>query len=81
MGTKALVGDVKLLPGGDPGDGSDLKAIEYSYRLVDVPQWVKDSDLASQGLRDQNQGLDTPVKVQSLVAREKKDGPLLLEEN
>ncbi|MGK8200561.1 hypothetical protein [Burkholderia cepacia] len=81
VGTKELVGDVKFLPGGDRGDGSDLKVVEYSYQLTGVPQWVKDSALASQGLRDQNQGLDTPVKVQSLVMREKKDGPLLLEEN
>lgn len=81
VGTKELVGDIKFLPGGDRSDGTDMKVVEYSYQLANVPQWVKDSDLASQGLRDQNQGLTTPVKVQSLVMREKKDGPLLLEEN
>ncbi|MBJ9659156.1 hypothetical protein [Burkholderia gladioli] len=81
VGHRELVGDVKFLPGGDRGDGTDMRVVEYSFGLTDVPQWVRDSALASQGLRDQNQGLDTPVKVQSLVMREKKDGPLLLEEN
>lgn len=79
IGHKELVGDVKILPGGDRGDGSDLKAVHYAWQLADVPQWVKDNPVASNALADQ--GLGNPVQTDSVVAREKKDGPLLLEEN
>ncbi|HDR9169518.1 TPA: hypothetical protein QDB40_003515 [Burkholderia vietnamiensis] len=77
IGHKELAGDVKILPGGDRGDGTDLKTVHYSWKLADVPQWVKDNPAAGNGL----EGLGNPVPTDSLVAREQKDGPLILEEN
>lgn len=78
VGREELV-DMKLLPGGDRGDDSDMRSVHYSWKLVDIPQWVKDSDKALNDLRAQNLGVDQPVQVDSVVAREKKGGPLVLE--
>lgn len=79
VGQKELVGEVKILAGGDRGDDSDMKTVSYSWQLTNVPGWVKDSAMASQGL--QELGLGHPVKMESVITREKKDGPLILEEN